>query len=697
MSLVPVTPGPSGRLRSVAVVGLAISWLFIVILNYYVVHKPFSLDNLFAILNELGDIAVWLSLAALAGAIGQRVLRGFAFSSPLETGIFAFGIGWGVISFSTFALGLVGVLNRLLFWGILLLALILLRNELRQLMTRVRAIRLPVGSRFESGLLLFITATLGLAFLLALAPTISWDAQIYHLLEVKTVLAQGRITPPPDVVSMNYPSLVEMLYLAAMTLKGDGATSLIHLGFALLTLGALLAFSTRFLSTRVGWYAAAIVCAVPSFILVAAWPYNDAALAFYSFGALYALIVAKENLEWRWFALAGACAGLALGMKYTAAIIPVALLIVMWLDRKKLSLQHWVALLVACGLVASPWYLRNLVFTGNPIYPFFFGGRYWDAFRGYWYGLFGTGLLNNPLHLLIAPWDATIMGQEGRASYEATITPLLLAFLPLLLLFWRRVREDRVVRDGLVFVAVLFAFWMVGLATSLGLIQTRLLFPAFPALALLTAVAIDNLPALDLPQFSLARFGRALIAVVLGLTLCAQLLDFLVTNPIPYLAGFETHDVYLASRLGPGYWEAMQFIGRLPNARVLFLWEPRGYYVSKSVQIQTDEILDVFRDLRYQYHDAATIAQVLREQGYTHILLARWGLDFELDQSYAGLSLDDVQLLQELLTRYARQVSGTEPLDYSVNAEGKISIVGVDREPYAVYQLLPELATGQKP
>ena len=147
-----------------------------------------------------------------------------------------------------------------------------------------------------------------------------------------------------------------------------------------------------------------------------------------------------------------------------------------------------------------PGYLRNLAFVGNPIYPFFFGGKYRDSFRAYRYGLFGTGLLNEPLRLLIAPWEATILGEEGKASYEATVGPLLLTFLPLLIFVWRSVEKERVVRDLLTFVVIVYFFWLGGLATSRSLIQTRLMFPALLPLSLLTALALERVSDLDLAR-----------------------------------------------------------------------------------------------------------------------------------------------------------------------------------------------------
>lgn len=690
---------------------VAVLWLFAVTLNYYVVHKPFSANNALAILDALANVIVAGALFVLAAAMGRHLLRGFQFASPLEALVFHTGLGLGLVSFTTFGLGLAGLLNRILFWLVLLIAAFLLRNDLLSMWHDLRAVEFPLGSRFERALALFIAGSLALAFLVALTPTLGWDAQLYHLLAGKIALAQGRIAPPPDVLSLSDPSLVEMLYLTAMALKDDGATALIHLGFALLTFGALFAFSQRFFSARIGWLAGAILLAVPSFLLVSTWPYNDAALAFYAFGALYAAVIAKERREARWLILAGTLAGLALGMKYTALIVPLALVVVLWIGSQRLSWAHAVPLLIPFALVASPWYLRNWIFMGNPIYPFFFGGRYWDAFRNHWYSLFGTGLINQPLRLLIAPWEATILGQEGKASYEATVGPLLLACLPLLILVGRgqatQATARPALRDVVVFGVILYAFWLIGTAISRSLIQTRLLFPAFPAFALMGAVALDGLPAFDHPQFSLARFARWLVLLVLSLTLLERTLGFISLNPLLYLTGFETRDEYLAQRLTPpGYWDALQFLGHLPTSKaqtprspvgVLFLWEPRAYYAPDSAAVQPDEILDTFAHLRYQYHDAAGIVRALREQGYQYMLLNRWGLDFQLSDQLSGLSLDDVRVLQELTTHYTRQVYGMLPLDYSTDSTGTIRIRDVDREPYSVYFLVSQAETNKQP
>jgi len=662
---------------------LGVLWLFVVTLNYYIVHKPFTIENALAILSALGDVLIAGALFALAAALGRRALRALSFASPLEAIVFQAGLGLGMIPFATLALGLVGWLNPILFWLLLLLSAILLRGDLVLLWRDLRALRFPRNSRFERALALFCGLALVLAFLLALMPPTAWDAQTYHLVEGKVAIAQGHIAPPPDIVYFSFPSLVEMLYLAAMLLKGDIAAQLIHFGFFLLLLGAMFAFASRYLNDKVAWLACALLIAVPSLVSAAASAYVDVALAFYAFVAFYAVIVARETNDrghlgdWRWFALAGAFAGFAMGVKYTAAIVPIALLILI-IQLPRLSFV--VVLLSFAALFAAPWYLRNLVFTGNPFYPFVFGGPYWDAFRAEWFSRFGTGLMNAPLQILTAPWDATILGREGSVSYDATIGPLLLALLPLLALAFAGI--PTAMREGLIFAAVLYLFWLIGIAESNLLLQTRLLFAVFPLFALAAAAAFDRLEVLDLPQFSLQRFARLLVLVVLGLTTLSYALAFASENVLATLAGFESREAYLSRHLG-GYYAAMQFVNnKLPSdSKTLFLWEPRSYYARRTVQ--PDAILDAFNHLRYLYRDADGIARALREQGYTHILLNRAGLNYFFSSQTDPIDVNELGELQALLTRHASQIYGTIPFEVANGA-----IIRAEQEPYAVYELM---------
>ncbi len=666
---------------------LAILWLFAAVSSYYIVHKPFTVANALALLNVAGDIFVAGALIALAAALGRRALRGIQFATPLEEIVFHTGIGLGVVSFATFAFGLLGWLSPIMFWAILVVGLILLRNDLRAMGRAIRSIHLPCETHFEQWLARFCVFALVIAFFFALAPPTGWDGIQYHLVGPQDAIRQGRIIAPRDNVSLNYPGLIEMLFLAAMILKGDSAAQLMNWIYLPLLLGLVLEFARRFFTWRVGWLAAALLVATPGLLITATWAYNDVALAFYATGALYLVLRARDqDNDWRGFILPGIFAGLAMGEKYTAAFIVLALIGLIATPRRAIASRLMIFCLCA-GVVAMPWYARNWIFMGNPVYPFVWGGPYWDAFRADWYSRPGTGLLKEPLRLLLAPWDATVLGSEQGVLYQATISPLLLALLPLGL-FTRHAAllTPRPTRALWWFTGALYAVWLYGVAQSAALSQTRLLFPAFPALALLAGEFVDRLVALDLPQLSVRRFAMLVIGVVLSLTAFSYGLSAIQSQTMAYMVGAVSRGEYLAGALGEFY-TVTEWVNRetVPQARILFLWETRPYYFRRAVL--EDPLLDRWAHLRFRFGSADAIARYLRAEGYNHILLNRAGLDNILQAQFDPISAEDIRVLQELLTQYSKQVYGAEPLELE-QREGKPGVFAMATDAYAVYELL---------
>ena len=247
--------------RKVGPTTLVVTWLFVVIFAYYVVHKPFATTNVLALLSAAADLAIYLLLFLLAASLGQFFLCKLIFDSTIERLILASGFGFAILALVSFGLGLARALNPLLFWGALVVGFVLLRKEVVVTASDIRAIRFPIATRFEGGLAAFVFLTLLLALTNALTPPLAWDALVYHLTEGKYWIAQGGITAPPDLPYFSFPSLGEMLYLGVMLLKGDTLAEVIHWGFFALTLPLTFVMARKYFSACVGWVAAA--CCLP--------------------------------------------------------------------------------------------------------------------------------------------------------------------------------------------------------------------------------------------------------------------------------------------------------------------------------------------------------------------------------------------------------------------------------------------------
>jgi hypothetical protein len=233
---------------------------------------------------------------------------------------------------------------------------------------------------------------------------------------------------------------------------------------------------------------------------------------------------------------------------------------------------------------------------------------------------------------------------------------------------------------------VLYATWLFGVAQSALLSQTRLLFPAFPALALLAGEYVERLAWLDLPQLSVRRFVSLVIGVVLSLTALSYGLSAIQAQTLGYQSGAVSRSDYLSRALGE-YATVAEWINRetSPHAQILFLWETRPYYFRRTAL--EDSILDRWAHMRFLYGDADAIARHLRAEGYTHILLYRAGLDHVLQAQFDPVSAEDTRVLQELLARYGNQVYGTRPLELE-SRNGKPGVIAAVAHPYAVYELV---------
>lgn len=85
---------------------------------------------------------------------------------------------------------------------------------------------------------------------------------------------------------------------------------------------------------------------------------------------IYYLIVGKAG-DWRMTLVAGIAAGIAgLAREYGLLFTPLGLLILFWRDKR---LSDAAVFLAAALAVAGPWYFRNWIVSGNPLYTYNLG------------------------------------------------------------------------------------------------------------------------------------------------------------------------------------------------------------------------------------------------------------------------------------------------------------------------------------
>ena len=385
------------------------------------VPPPDSAPSSWANLWQRADLiavaaAIWLGSWAIGGLL-LRALRVPLAARSAERLVCACGLGLSAVSLLTLGCGLAGWMSPWLLGSLLIAAVIgeglfCLTNragappsEDRPSNLRLLAGFVTRGEQLPFPLIAksLAVVTMGL-FLLAmllgsLLPPTDFDVKAYHLTGPKEYFLDGRITFLPHNVYTNFPFLTEMHCLLGMVLRQDWyrgalAGQAVLMGFAPLTGLALFCAGRRWFGNAAGWLAATIYLSTPWTYRLAIIAYVEGALSCYLFLALFAVLLAIETQRReadvsganRLLLLAGLFAGSAMSCKYpglVSVVIPLVLSIAFVAFKSQRSvIKPVISFFSGTALAVGPWLLKNLVMTGNPVYPLafgLFGGRDWDA------------------------------------------------------------------------------------------------------------------------------------------------------------------------------------------------------------------------------------------------------------------------------------------------------------------------------
>lgn len=490
-----------------------------------------------------------------------------------------------------------------------------------------------------------------LSLLLAFAPPAdSFDALLYHLALPAAWLRDGGLVWSPILPHAWFPGLVEGMFAWGLALGSESTTSLLHWSFGVLTAGLVWWWARKTWSHSLAWRSLAVMISMPSLFLLAAWAYTDLALAFYSLAALFAAWRVHQSGDRRSWMLAGAFAGLAMGVKYTSFILPLLLVVYLVLSEWRQRQELWrdgLRLILAAVLVAAPWYLRNWIWTGNPFYPFLFGGRGWDAFLAAHYAGAGTGIGWNAVQMLLLPLNITL-GQHDANFYDGRIGPLWLVLLPAAVwLLWRnrKTTAGTALAIPAAFGLASLAVWMVGVVNTSALWQSRLLFPALLPLAPLAALAWEALARLDTPRFKFSFIFNVLAVLCIAVNLLDLGLFVLNRDPLSAAVGITRRQAYF-KQIQPNYADALELVDETPpGSKIYFLFEPRSYGMTR--QVIPDVInANLAHDL-WQHHTPEAVLQAWQAQGFEFLLYQKAGDSLVKDPSAAAQLFSRLTVVSE--------------------------------------------------
>jgi hypothetical protein len=440
----------------------------------------------------------------------------------------------------------------------------------------------------------------------AMLPTIDYDAIEYHLQGPKEYYQAGRIAFLPHNVYTNMPFGVEMLHLLGMESLDDwwwGALvgQLLVACFAPATTWFIALTAGRWGSPRAAWFAAVVYLTTPWTYRLAGLPYVEGPLCAYHAALIWALgraWTAEGRLRVRLWGVIGLLAGGAMACKYPAlisAVLPFGLLALVEAVRRR-SGTIVLAYVVGWGVIMTPWLARNVIDTGNPVYPLayrVFGGREWDAAReARWASAHG------PKPITAEALGNSLLDVAGRSDWHSS----LFAALAPLALFRREGRRLAWLLWG--YVAYLFLTWWL-LTHRLD----RFWLPLLPPLAILAGLGAD---------WTRSRAWSLLLGALLAVAIA---FNFTFSSTELIAPNEWTHDLptlrtTVPARVNPP-------LARLdatlpPDARVLLVGQAGVFHLNHPVVYNTVFNRETFESLARD-RTPAEVGRALQQEGITHV------------------------------------------------------------------------------
>ena len=575
---------------------------------------------------------LFLPLAWIVTAAGRTLAAWLGLpetATRSERNLVGFALGLGLLAYGLLALGLLRLLYPLA--GLLLvLALAALGGRQHAAMAREVSAWRPARMAWWGRLAVVLFAAFGLIALMgALSPPtlLEWDSLSYHLAVPKLYLQQHRIFYIPWLLHSNFAFTAEMWYTLGLMAHSVPLAKMFHWACAAGTCLAVSRLGARHLTPRVGVGGALLLASTPVFFWEAGTAYVDVAAAFFVTLTLLAVANGLADCDPGWLRLGAVLMGLALSVKATSfltlALLALGLLIWRLAGCKQSPWRAFRAVAVwtlTALIVGSPWYLKSLVYTGNPVYPFahsLFGGRFWsNAATAAYNASNHPGMGHNLSALLLAPWNLTMHLMPGHptlyrqpfnefASPLFCVSPLLLAalFFPP---FGMRLASPSV--------KVLAAYALGGLSLWFATTQfVRFLLPLLPVLCLLASWVVCRAVA------TRSASGR----VLAGLAVCSLFWSLLVggqyaSTEAPVVFGQVSQGEYLAMR-DPDY-DAMRYVNTQlpPDAKLIFYGHPLGFQCDRAYLWSNLYTSYIPTD---RFHSAEDLRRWLAAQGVNYLLI----------------------------------------------------------------------------
>ena len=527
------------------------------------------------------------------------------------------GLGFVIISYLIFLLGILRLLNAIFIFAFSLVIFILfLIYNLKD--KKIFFFPKKKPDKLGKFLILIIFLYLSLTFLCTLTPAVSADALNYHLYLPKLWLKEGRIFTIPFNIYSFFPQGGEMLYLYAFVMDGEISAKLLHFSSLFLILFLFYYFFKDIFSFN-SFYSLIsflIFISTPVVIRVASWAYVDVIQTFYILLSLYLLLFYFKKEERTSIYLSAIFLGFAISIKYLS-LIWLIFFFLLFLEKsieKRIAkftiLKQLLLYVLFIFLFASPFYLRNFLKTGNPFYPFFyniFDGKFLNPEKSHLLSLyfksFGPG--ESFKDLILLPLRLSFFAQFGNPYRFDGVIGIIYLFVLIIAIFNFKKLNLKILPRSFFYFPIIFILIWFKLSQ-----QIRFLIPLLAFVSLILTVFIQQINSSKI---------NLVFSILFSLYLWCPFSFFMKEKPYLFLMGKESRKDYITRHIF--VYPLIEKINKLPSGSKIMLINigPAGFYLERDFYQEA-----IFEDYTFKNKlrkGIASLITFLKKEKITHILI----------------------------------------------------------------------------
>ncbi|NCQ13067.1 hypothetical protein COT93_00755 [Candidatus Falkowbacteria bacterium CG10_big_fil_rev_8_21_14_0_10_37_18] len=499
-------------------------------------------------------------------------------------------LGYGLIILLALVLSFFGPINKFIVYSFLLLILVVNYKELFYLPKRLFLVweNIKKYSVWEKVLLVGIIFCFIFYLTSALVPPYRTDALAYHLPEAISVSEGGLSTvvkKMPGAFFTNLPVSAEVLDASLYAAGGFSPIHLVHYSILLALLFFIFKLIKEYFDNPKALLAILLIFSLYDLFVNGTNAYIDAIMITWELsGFILVLLWAMSNKS-SYLGIAGFFFGLSLATKYNAlyGILLASLVILFYLIKNKNKISSAIKKILIFTLpillVAGFWYFKNLIFYGNPIYPFYFGH---PGFTGASYLQMITAVKSfivdrTLINFILFPFIF---------FFKSYYFVLFLAFMAWPFIFvWKKFNspQKQIIRILSFYIAIYSFLWFFTITH-----QPKFFYGPMILLMVIFAVQLDFIK-----EFILKRVNNKIIIVLVILFLAG--LSYKVAtaknnyfinvkkNDLLYVLGFsDKAEFYKNKVMGDVYLVSQYINNNFKNSTWLNIWGATGFFLSNG-------------------------------------------------------------------------------------------------------------------